>query len=611
MKLSVIIVNYNVKYFLEQCLHSVMAAARKMDAEVWVVDNNSVDGSADMVELKFPGVRCIRNTVNAGFSKANNQAIHQASGEYILLLNPDTVVEEDTFEKILGFMDKHPEAGALGVRMIDGRGRFLPESKRGLPTPAVAFYKISGLSALFPRSRVFGKYHLRYLDENEVHEVEVLAGAFMLLRRSALEKTGLLDETFFMYGEDIDLSYRMLREGYKNYYFPHTRIIHYKGESTKKTSVNYVLVFYQAMIIFARKHFSKQNASLFSFLIRVAIYLRAGMALVSRLATTLFLPFLDAILLFAGMYFLQDYWSRNMVVHYPGLFLSLAVPGYIAVWIGSIFLSGGYEKPVRLSRIIRGILTGTVLILVIYALLPEHYRFSRALILLGSVWASVAIPGLRMALNLLGWKRFALASNARKRLLIAGDSEEASRVLSLLSRSGSTHHFIGFARPVNGSTDASARPAGDFEMFALGTAENLKEILEVYSIDEVIFCAKDIPSNQIIRYMSLARHSDVEFKIAPPESLFIIGSNSVDSRGELYVIDINSIAKDINRRNKRLMDVVLSFIFLAGSPVIAFVQDQAAGFFRNIFRIRLGEVIAISRIRRTVVFRRQGAWRAV
>ena len=233
MKLSVIIVNYNVKPFLEQCLYSVMKAAEKIDAEVFVVDNASVDGSCPMVREKFPSVRLLENKTNTGFSAANNQAIRISSGEFILLLNPDTVVEEDTFSQTLRFMEEHADAGGLGVKMIDGKGKFLPESKRGLPTPWVAFYKIFGLAKLFPRSRRFGKYHLSYLDENSTCRVDVLCGAFMLLRREVLDKTGLLDEAFFMYGEDIDLSYRILQQGYNNYYFPGSTIIHYKGESTK------------------------------------------------------------------------------------------------------------------------------------------------------------------------------------------------------------------------------------------------------------------------------------------------------------------------------------------------------------------------------------------
>lgn len=234
MKLSIIIVNYNVKYFLEQCLHSVLKACREVDAEILVVDNNSVDGSVQMIRKKFPEVHLIENKENKGFSQANNQAIRKSLGEYILLLNPDTLVEDDTLTKIVQYMDQHPEAGGLGVKMLDGKGKFLPESKRGLPTPSVAFFKIFGFSRLFPKSHIFGKYHLGYLDKDQIHEIDILAGAFMLLKKKVLDKIGLLDEEFFMYGEDIDLSYRITQAGYKNIYFPDARIIHYKGESTKK-----------------------------------------------------------------------------------------------------------------------------------------------------------------------------------------------------------------------------------------------------------------------------------------------------------------------------------------------------------------------------------------
>ncbi|HLK97662.1 MAG TPA: glycosyltransferase family 2 protein, partial [Hymenobacter sp.] len=211
MKLSVVIVNYNVCYFLEQALLSVRRAGEKLGQplEVFVVDNNSVDGSVAMVKARFPEVILIENKDNPGFSKANNQALRLATGEYQLLLNPDTVVEEDTFRICCEFMDEHPNAGGLGVKMLDGQGKFLPESKRGLPTPWVAFYKIFGLAKLFPKSRKFGRYHLGFLDKDQTHEIEVLSGAFMLMRKATLDQVGLLDEDYFMYGEDIDLSYRI------------------------------------------------------------------------------------------------------------------------------------------------------------------------------------------------------------------------------------------------------------------------------------------------------------------------------------------------------------------------------------------------------------------
>ncbi len=585
MKLSVVIVNYNVKYFLEQCLQSVLKASARLETEVWVVDNHSVDGSVEMIEQKFPGVKVIANPDNRGFSKANNQAIRQSAGEYILLLNPDTVVEEDTFTKVVEFMDQHPEAGALGVKMIDGSGKFLPESKRGLPTYDVAFYKIFGLSALFPKSKTFGKYHLGYLDENEIHQVDILAGAFMLLRRVALDKAGLLDEDFFMYGEDIDLSYRIKKAGYKNYYFPKTRIIHYKGESTKRSSVNYVFVFYNAMIIFAKKHFSRSNASLFSFFIRIAIYLRAFTALLARFFRFIFLPLLDFILLFTGIYVMKNYWSSNFEIHYPDAFLQIAVPGYCLIWILTIFFSGGYDLPIKPARIVRGIFTGTILILIIYALLPEELRFSRALILLGAFWASAVIITARLIINLFS-KKFSLAEETRKRLIIVGNEEEGNRVLSILNLSETNHHFIGFVLPKGSDENLSA----EYMNYYLGKAERLEELIEVYKIEEIIFCGKDVSSQEIINYMSMIPAANVEYKIAPPESMFIIGSSSVDDPGELYIIDINSIGKKINRRNKRIIDILVSLFFLVTSPVLFFTQKNGTMFLKNIFLVLAGKL---------------------
>ena len=271
MKLSIVIVNYNVKHFLGQCLNSVKRGIEHLDTEVFVVDNASSDGSCDMVREMFPWVTLIASPVNLGFSKGNNLAIEKASGQYVLLLNPDTVVAEDTFDKCIEFMDGNPDAGALGVRMIDGKGNFLPESKRGLPTPSVAFCKTFGLSKVFPKSKTFNRYHLGFLPEHETNEVEILSGAFMLMRKAALDKTGLLDETFFMYGEDIDLSYRLAEAGYQNHYFADTTVLHFKGKSSRKESFAYVKQFYGAMLLFVKKQYTSGAGKNFSLLMQSAI----------------------------------------------------------------------------------------------------------------------------------------------------------------------------------------------------------------------------------------------------------------------------------------------------------------------------------------------------
>jgi GT2 family glycosyltransferase len=581
IKISIIIVNYNVRYFLQQCLFSVRAATKNIAAEVFVVDNNSTDGSIEMLQETFPEVVLIANQQNVGFSKANNQAIKIAKGDYILLLNPDTVVEETTFTSVCNFMDEHNDAGGLGVLMIDGKGNFLPESKRGLPTPQVALYKISGLSALFPKSKTFGRYHLGYLDKNKTHEVDVLSGAFMLLRKSVIEKIGMLDEEYFMYGEDIDLSYRITLAGYKNYYYSGTKIIHYKGESTKKTSVNYVFVFYKAMVIFAKKHFAPGNAALFSFLINLAIWLRAGAAIIQRFISRIWLPLVDAAVIFAGMILLKNYWEYTVKdVHYPAFFVQVVVPIYIAIWLASAFLGGGYDKPIQISRLVRGFFTGTIAILVVYALLPETYRFSRALILLGTVWACLSTTTIRLILSSLGFKDYKLAGSERKKLLIIGDALESQRILSMLMMNGSNTNFVGYLTNVNWKDDSD----GSLQSFRLGDLNSLNDMISIYEINEVIFCGKNISSKEIIDFMQQVMSAGIDFKIAPPESLFIIGSNSINEKGDFYLIDVPTLNNPINRRNKKIFDLISSVTLLVFSPIL-FLFSRKSIYFTGIFNV--------------------------
>lgn len=274
MKLSIIIVNYNVKYFLEQCLHSVFASHIDFEYEVLIVDNHSTEGSVDYLRSRFsdPRIRFFENTENLGFAKANNQAIKQAGGEYVLLLNPDTIVGENVLSRVCLFLDRDSRVGAVGVKTINGQGKFLPESKRGFPTPWASFCKISGLSLLFPHSSFFGGYNLNYLDENRQHKVPVLVGSFMMIRRSALEDAGLFDESFFMYGEDIDLSYRIEKSGYDNYYLPE-KVLHFKGESSSKNRKEYNKAFHDAMRIFFKKYYP--DKPLLSFFVSLGINMRA------------------------------------------------------------------------------------------------------------------------------------------------------------------------------------------------------------------------------------------------------------------------------------------------------------------------------------------------
>ncbi len=573
-----VIVNYNVEFFLEQCLNSVQKALENINGQVFIVDNNSIDGSVEMVQRKFPAYSLLANKENVGFSKANNQAILQADAEYILLLNPDTVVEEETFSKVIGFMDSHPEAGGLGVRMVDGKGKFLPESKRGLPTPAVAFYKIFGLSKLFPKSERFGQYHLGHLSEFETNKIDILSGAFMLMRSEALEKVGLLDEAFFMYGEDIDLSYRILKGGYTNYYFPETRIIHYKGESTKKSSVNYVFVFYRAMIIFAEKHFSQKNAKLFSFLINAAIYFRATLAISMRFIRQSVLPLIDFAILLIGLYALTNQW-RISNIDFPERVVNVAVPAYTLIWMLSILFNGGYDNPVKLSNYLKSTVIGTLTILIVYALLPKSWQFSRLYILLGACWVLSYFLLSRIFLHFSIGKKFNLSPKKNKRFAIVGGQEEFERVAEILKQT---------TRKIESIEHVSA--GEEKEKGAVGTLNQLDQILHIKRINEIIFCAKDTTAQTIISWMTVIDSTKIDFKIAQPDSLSLIGSNSIETAGDLYVLDINSITKTENIRSKRTFDIAMGFLLLVGSPVLIWYIENKKLFLQNILSVLIGKL---------------------
>lgn len=531
MELSVIIVNYNVKFFLEQCLYSVSNAVNGIDAEVFVVDNNSVDGSSAMVRHKFPRVQIIENSDNVGFAKANNQAIRMAKGEYILLLNPDTVVEENTFQKCISFMNDHPEAGALGPKMIDGKGQFLPESKRGLPTPEVAFYKIFGLTKLFPRSKRFGKYYLGHTRADKIQEVEVLTGAFMFIRKTVFEKAGLLDEEYFMYGEDIDFSHRIFKAGYKLFYFPETTIIHYKGESAKRGSLNYVVIFYKAMEIFARKHFTSQRYKAYSWFIHTAIYIRAILSILKRGFVRIVPVIADSLLSFLGIYAITVVWARfhfKNPDYYSGDILFGVVPVFIVLFVVVNFFAGGYKPPFNLLKVLKGLLYGFIVVLMVYALLPAHLRFSRAIIVFGILWMCVSFFLVRLVLSASS-RVYRLELKRKRRMAIVGYEKECERIRELLVLSGVEATYIVHVFPENEIPSE----------YYSGTLSQLTEIIRIHAIDEVVFSARDITSETIIQNMKLLQHTRVDFKIASPESASLIGSNSKKSSGDLYVVKVN------------------------------------------------------------------------
>lgn len=587
MRLSVIIVSYNVYPFLDNCLRSVQQAMEGIEGEIIVVDNASVDRTPLLVQDHFPAVKLIANTKNVGFAKANNQGIAVSLGEYIVLLNPDTVVSENTFSTCLDFMDTHPEAGAAGVRMLDGSGRFLPESKRGLPTLRASFMKMTGLYKIFPRSPFMNSYYQGHIDENETAPIEVLCGAFMFIRRSTLEKAGLLDEDFFMYGEDIDLSYRITKNGDKIYYLPKTSIIHYKGESTRKSSLNYILIFYQAMLIFSRKHpeFSGQQ-----WLIRIAIYLHGFLRYIKHAVTSWFPPLVDGIALAGSYYAMSKIWGMyyfHQPQYFHNTFYYINIPLYTLIAITAMYLNGAYDKPYTRKSSWLGFGTGLIAILVIYAILPVHLRTSRMVILLGSLMYLVLF--ILMRYKLPPWTRVekSYTHHDDRRAIIVAHQAEADRIKELINRSRDHIDIIGTVSPIENQAPSSNQ--------ILGPIDQLEDIIRVHRIKEVIFSAQDVPFTSFTSSMTKLGPG-LRYMLAASATMNIVGSMNKDTQGESYAIRINfRLSHQASLRAKRIFDFMSSSILIILSPVLYFfLSSPRNALWKNLFAVWTGKKTWIS-----------------
>ncbi len=539
-----------------------------MEHEVWVVDNASVDDSVEWVKAQYPEVKLIANEHNLGFSKANNQAIRKSQSEYVILLNPDTVVEEDSLRACIDFMDSHPDAGALGIRMIDGSGTFLPESKRGLPTPWVAACKTLRLHKLFPSVKAFNGYYLSYLDERENHAVDVLSGAFMLLRRSVLDEVGLLDEDYFMYGEDVDLSYRITKAGYRNYYYAGSSIIHYKGESTKKGSLNYIVTFYKAMILFAQKHYSKQQAGLYSLLIKAAILIHGTASFIKSKLIKFLLPLLDAVGILGSLYALSNFWEvyrYGDADYFSSTAYYINLPVYTAVWLLSLWLAGAYDRHKHIFKILRGVAIGLLILLSAYGLVSLEYRHSRMVLLLGAVSTAFVVLVWRLLLWNMGGRLEGLSPKRNRRLAVVGKEEEVTRVTGLIQNL--------MKNPVDIIKVSPQSQQGNYFRMSLA---DLDSAMDKSRIDEVIFCSKDVPASVITKWMSkIGTKSRV--KIVADQSTSIIGSPSKNSRGELYTVELSfNILEPQHQRNKWLFDKLSSLLMIVLFPLgLAFSRKRA------------------------------------
>lgn len=600
---SVVIVNYNVREFLRQSLLSLRKALAELSAEVFVVDNASADGSVDMVRREFPEVQLIANRENVGFAAANNQALRQARGRFVVLLNPDTVVQEDTFVAIRDFMDTHQDTGMVGCKVLNPDGTLQLACRRSFPTPWVAFTRLSGLSRLFPKSRWFGRYNLTYLPENEISEVEAISGSFMAVRREALAKVGMLDEAFFLYGEDLDWCFRMRQSGWKIHYFPGTQIVHFKGESAKQSGLDNLRLFYQAMGLFVRKHFRPDSPSRFFkgkpanglwgsglflvsyWLLHLAIWIRAAIAFAQSLARRLAAPLFDLALMQLSM--LVAVWLRFENVNLFGNFLIIDFV-YSFIWLVCLALFGCYRRATYSASQAFAATTIGFLINASLTYFFKQYAFSRAVVLIAGLMNIVLLSAWRLAVKVLHHLGFGLFKGPAmrdktlfgQRTVIVGDFASDGALVEKLKMNGN-YDILGLVSLDGdevGKFYAGLPVLASLERFdALLRAENSDFPLKFIKgksgrIQQVIFSTQRIPFGRILEVMSRSREAGqrLSFKLVPSHLDVIIGKSGIDQVTEMPLLEIeNRLAKIGPALAKRLFDVTLAgFSLLVLSPLV-------------------------------------------
>ncbi len=577
MTLSLVIVSYNVREFLEQAIRSIQKALDDVSYEIIVVDNASSDGTIAFLQ-KQNNIVLIQNDVNVGFGKANNQGFEVARGEYICAINPDTIVQEDTFKVLIDFISKHKNVGAVGCKILNPDGSLQLACRRSFPTPWVAFTKISGLAGLFPKSKLFGRYNLTYLNPEQVSKVEAISGSFMLLPRSTIEKVGGFDESFFMYGEDLDWCYRIRKAGLDIYYVPDTKIIHFKGESSKKSPFEQRRLFYEAMRLFVEKHFSKGSAFLPSRLLILAIWMRALLAFFSGIAgfvagmgTDLVFMTLSIALGIYWRFSPQFPWNAFLIVHLV----------YSLVWIFSLAAHGVYTKnrfsiPKSFSAVFIGLIVNSAL-----TFFFNQYGFSRAVVLYSGLLNLVAVPGWRFLLKMGAKSGFGLfshiipASVLKKRSLIIGDPAASEHIIHRIgSRTSGSSTIVGIVLiddEPNGKIIAGVP--------VVGNISRLPDIIAREKIKEVIFTTDKVPYDKILSTIASSHGSQIDFKLIPSNLDVIIGKANID-----YIDDIPFVGLDYKlhavfyRSVKRLFDISFAaLLFLILLPVYLMFRFINAG----------------------------------
>lgn len=553
-----------------------MAALKGIDSEIIVIDNKSSDGSEAFFTGRFPEVKFIYNTQNKGFGAANNQGLRIAAGKYILFLNPDTLLPEDCMRKCVHFLKSKNDRASLGVRMIDGAGKFLKESKRAFPDPITSFYKLSGFAALFPRSKTFARYHLGHLNEKETHRVDVLAGAFMMIPRDILKKTSGFDEDFFMYGEDIDLSFRMQKAGFVNYYFAGTTIIHFKGESTKKGSLNYVKMFYKAMSVFVAKHYKSSRGNIFNLLIQIGILLRGAVSTVARFLKWIGLPVIDGLTIFVCFWGVKKFWVLYLLPYlvYDHRFLLITYPTFTIFFLLTSYYSGLYDSGYRQARLNRAVLISALVLFTAYALVPASTQFSRGMLLSSIFMAFIVMSAVRLLLLASGiiHKR---GKDLRERTAVAGGPEEFNKVLEIFRYSNRQDEVIG---RIGLDCDSGK---------LLSTWGNHMMLLKSGALDKIVYCKGQLTYKDIIGSLQTLPHN-LHAAFFTTGCSSIIDSGNSDKAGDFETKKGNYNLDDpIKIRTKRLFDVVLSGFFLLTFPVYFVIKKRPLQFFTNCAQILL------------------------
>jgi GT2 family glycosyltransferase/lipopolysaccharide/colanic/teichoic acid biosynthesis glycosyltransferase len=554
---SVIIVNYNVRDFLHQSLLSIQKALKGIHSEIFVIDNASDDGSAEMVRRRFPRVQLIANTANLGFAKANNIALKKARGKFLLLINPDTIVQEDTIRVMVEFLKNHPEVGLAGCKILNPDGSFQPACRRGFPTPWVAFAKIFGLSRLFPKTKLFGKYNLTYLSTEETYPVDAVSGSFMMVRKEIFEQVGGLDESYFMYGEDLDWCYRIRQAGWRIFYVHSTQIIHYKGESTRRSSLDEIRTFYNAMHLFVEKHF--QSSRFFNIVLRLSIGVVSFAAFINSALRPLKIAVFDFIAVTISLLIAEKLW-RGELFRYPAYAYSIVftIPAIIVVCC--LYVAGVYtQRRMSISRSIGAIFIAYVFISALTAFF-KNYAFSRMIVAISGVLSMVFIPGWRLVFRLVRkTSAHGRGTLFGKRTLIVGtDMGAIGLQQKLRARIGEGYEIVGFVGTTHEQIGEMLNGVS-----VVGSIDNVGKIVKEQKISDVIFSPTALSYAQILSVISRSREQVVNFHLVPTTMEVIVGKASVDSLDDLPLVQITyNIDKPTHLFTKRMFDIVLSGLLL-------------------------------------------------